>query len=457
MTIETTGGIEVPDLPGPLVDVRPPPPELGWKYISSPSALAEVAAALQGCTVLGVDTESDSFFSYRESCCLVQLTAPGLPDYVIDPLAVPDLSPLASLFADPAVCKVFQGADYDVVILKRDFGFTIRNLFDTMIAAQATGHPRFGLADLVSTWFGDKLDKKWQRHDWSSRPLLPEHLEYARLDSHYLPTLREILSSHAVERGREAMLKEEFELLQEREWTGRTVDPNDCIRLKGAQGLGPEELRVLRSVFGLRERIAESKNRPVFKVWSHDDCLHLARKAPRDARELATAFGQGHHLVRRYGRELVDAVQRGLEDSSPPPGKPRPAPRRPSDPPPFLREDEPLLEMLKNWRNERAHAGAVAPGMIVPNHLLRVVAAVKPRAVGGLSAVPDLRRWQREEFGEAMVAIVADWLERRPPSDQVAADPASEGEAHGHRRPGRRRRHRGGGGTVPPTQAPAEG
>jgi ribonuclease D len=445
---ETSGSIETLDLPGPLVDQRPPPPDLGWEYVSSPAALASVVERLRGATVLGIDTESDSFFSYRESCCLVQLTAPGLPDFIIDPLAVPDLSALGPLFADPAICKVFQGADYDIVILKRDFGFTFRNLFDTMIAAQATGHPRFGLADLVFTWFGTKLDKRWQRHDWSSRPLLPEHLQYARLDSHFLPDLREILRGLAAERGREAMLEEEFSILEAREWTGRPVDPNDCLRLKGAQGLSPDQLRVLRSVFLLRETIAQAKNRPVFKVWSHDDCLLLARTAPKNARELAAALGGQHHLVRRYGRELVDAVTRGLSDTSPPPERFRPEPRRPGDPPPFLREDEPLLEAMKVWRNDIARARAVAPAMVVANHLLRAVAAVKPASEEDLADVPDLRRWQRAEFGADLVRLVGEWLAHRPPPPPRP----TEGERAGRRRGGRRRRRRA---TSPEAPAPS--
>lgn len=427
----------------------PQPPDLGWAYVRTPEALAEAAAALSGATVIGIDTESDSFFSYRERCCLVQITAEGLPDFVIDPLAVPDLSPLAPIFANPSVTKVFHGADYDIVILKRDFGFVFETIFDTMLAAQATGRARFGLMDLVASHFGVTLDKRWQRHDWSSRPLLDEHLAYARFDSHFLPALCRLLRQEAQERGRSGMLAEEYAILEQRVWTGRAFDADDCLRIKGAQGLDAVALRVLRAVFTLRERLAEQKGRPPFKVWGNDECIAVSAAAPRTRAELVRVLGTNHHLVRRYADEICGAVSIGLADESPPPGRKRPPPRSPDDPPPFQREDEPLFERLKTWRNRRSDAEGLGPGMIVANHLLRVVAAMKPADLAALAKVPDLRRWQVENYGEPIVEILQQWLDEHPPSPT----PAEEQEGTQKRRRRRRRRRGGAAGSEP---APAE-
>ena len=103
-----------------------------------------------------------------------------------------DTVTLAPIFANPDIVKVLHGADYDVVCLRRDFGFVFKNLFDTMISSQMVGLERVGLADLIDRFFGHKIDKQYQRHDWAKRPLLPEHVEYARGDTHFLLALREI-------------------------------------------------------------------------------------------------------------------------------------------------------------------------------------------------------------------------------------------------------------------------
>lgn len=430
---------EATEAPNASDAVRLPlPPDLGWDYVRTPGALAAAAEALSQATVIGVDTESDSFFSYRERCCLVQITAEGLPDFIIDPLAVPDLSPLGPLFADPRITKVFHGADYDVVILKRDFGFTFETLFDTMIAAQATGRARFGLSDLVAAHFGMVLDKKWQRHDWSSRPLHTEHLEYARYDSHFLPALMRLLQADAQAAGRTAMLEEECRLLEARAWTGRAFDPDDCIKIKGAQSLDPTALKVLRAVNAVRERLAEAKGRPPFKVWGNDECLQIARTAPTQRADLARALGPQNHVLRRYADEVLTAVAQGLADESPPPGRKKPPPRSPDDPPPFQREDEPLFERLKSWRNRQADAERLGPGMVLPNHLLRVIAAVKPVDEAALRAVPDVRSWQVHNYGEPVLEILRRWVEEHPPA------PAKAEETKSRSRRRRRRRRSGG-------------
>ena len=389
-------------------------PELGYVYVTDAEGLAAAVADLSGSPVLGVDTESDSFFSHTERCCLVQVTGVGTVDYVLDPLKLDDLSLFGPLMEDPNVVKIFHGADYDVVSMKRDFGFAIRNIFDTMIAAQATGHHRFGLNDLVGRYFGVKLNKKWQRHDWSSRPLREEHLNYARNDSHFLAELRRILMEQASARGREEMLAEEFALLENREWTGKPFEPDSCMRVKGSGTLDSTQRKVLRAVHTLRETIAESKNRPPFKVWGNDDMLKLARTPPKDVKELRHTLGEKHHIGRRYAREVLEAVAAGLHDESPPPEPPTKQTRSIPGVPPFSRDDEPLMAHLKKWRNARSKQLELAPGMIVNNTILKDLAALKPTDVAQMHVLPDLRRWQAEQFGEDLVEQVRKWIEAHP-------------------------------------------
>ena len=144
-----------------------------WKYVDDPEGLAEVADALARADRIAVDTESDSMHSYFEKVCLLQI-ATEREAFVVDPLALEGrLEPLAPAFADGGKRKVLHGSDYDIVCLKRDFAFEIRNIFDTMIAAQFLGLAKIGLADLVSDHFGECLDKRHARTNWARRNTWP--------------------------------------------------------------------------------------------------------------------------------------------------------------------------------------------------------------------------------------------------------------------------------------------
>src|SRR5438045_2474555 len=101
-----------------MIDAVLPPPVL----IAAPESLAQLIDVLAREPAVGVDTESNSLFAYRERVCLIQFSTPA-QDYIVDPLALADLSPLGALFANPAQQKIFHAAEYDVICLKRDYDF----------------------------------------------------------------------------------------------------------------------------------------------------------------------------------------------------------------------------------------------------------------------------------------------------------------------------------------------
>ena len=109
---------------------------------------------------------------------------------------------------------MFHDADYDLRLLDREYGFRATNLFDTRIAAQLLNEPGVGLAALLERYLGVRLDKRFQRADWSARPLSPGMLEYAAADTRHLPELRDILRGQLRERGRLTWAEEEFGLLR---------------------------------------------------------------------------------------------------------------------------------------------------------------------------------------------------------------------------------------------------
>ena len=161
--------------------------------------LKHLAHILANHNILAVDTESNSLFAYREQVCLIQFSTPEA-DYLVDPLTLSDLSPLGPIFADTRIQKVFHAAEYDLLCLKRDFGFNFNNLFDTMLAARILGRKEVGLGSILEEEFDLQVDKRHQRANWGQRPLPGYLLDYARQDTHFLIPVRDMLEGQLKEK-----------------------------------------------------------------------------------------------------------------------------------------------------------------------------------------------------------------------------------------------------------------
>ena len=378
--------------------------------IEDQERLAEVARVLSREPAIALDTESDSSYSYQEKVCLLQISD-RTTDYLIDPLRVPDLSPLGAILADRTITKVLHGADYDIVCLKRDFGFRVRGLFDTLIAAQLLGTERIGLADLVGHWFGVELDKKLQRHNWSLRPLLDEHIEYARGDTHFLLALREILTRKLRLSGRMRHLREECRILERREWGGKGFDPEGWVDLRQAGSLDEEGRRVLRRLYHYRDRQARKLDRPAYKVMPEDMLVALARARPIGESALDSVIDRRSALRRRHGKALLVEIGAALEDTTRLPEHKRkraPGPRR-EGPRPRLqgRQADRVLGELKTWRNQvLARDPSMSPSTVASNSTLRWIALVRPTNLAELEQVPEVRRWQVADFGAELIDLL---------------------------------------------------
>lgn len=411
-----------------------------WLVADQPTLVA-MAERLSTARVIGVDTESDSFHHYQEKVCLIQFSDLET-DYIVDPLALGgDLSPLGAIFADSQITKVFHGADYDVVCLKRDFGFEIRGIFDTMISSQQLSLPGVGLADLIALFFGLEIEKKYQRHDWAERPLLPEHIEYARGDTHWLLALREILIRRLQRIGRLGRVIEECRLLENRQWEGRSFDPDGYLRIKTGAPLEDTGKRILRRLYLYRDDQARRLDRPAFKVIPDEVLVSVARSRPRDEDDLDRLFPRAKSAMkRRHAAGFLEAVSLGLEDDF---AIPAPRQKRVSGPPPRLtgRTAERALTALKDWRNELvSKTPNLNPVAVVSNNTLKSIARCRPYTIEELGTVADVRQWQVEAFGVQLLEV----LDRVAPRDAIAPEQvAPEGtEARPSRR--RRRRRRGG-------------
>lgn len=282
------------------------PPRLQPAFVTTPAALEELAATLRDQPRVAVDTESNSFHAYRERVCLIQLSVPGR-DWIVDPLAT-DVGPLGAVLCDGRE-TVLHGADYDVRCLKRDFGWALPNLFDTMVAARRLGVVGLGLSALVEARIGVRLSKAHQRSDWGRRPLSAEQLAYAALDTHYLLQLRDVLGTELEARGLTATAREEFTRIAAAKPHERVFDPEGWRRLKGARALDAVGQKVLRALWIAREARAEALGRPPFKVLGEMAMLEIARRRPADVEALGRITGVTPSVLRNVGEAVLQALK----------------------------------------------------------------------------------------------------------------------------------------------------
>jgi len=281
------------------------PPRLEPVLVADARALDELLAALAAEPAVALDTESNSFHVYRERVCLIQLSTRG-GDFVVDPFAV-DVRPLGPVLAS-AEAVVLHGADYDVRCLKREYGFALPSLFDTMAAARRLGRAGLGLSALVEEHFGVALSKDFQRSDWGRRPLAAEQVRYAALDTHFLLALFDLLAGELRERGLWEAAKVEFARIAAVEPRPRVFDPEGWRRLKGARDLDAGGRAVLRALWILREERAGALDRPPFKVMPEQAMLEVARRRPKAEQDLLRIPGVTSVVLRRMGDALLAAL-----------------------------------------------------------------------------------------------------------------------------------------------------
>jgi ribonuclease D len=280
---------------------RPAPPTV----VADAATLAGVVDRLRAEPVIALDTESNSFHVYRERVCLLQISTRS-GDFVVDPLAV-DPSPLGEVLCDGRE-TVLHGADYDVRCLRREYGWRLPRLFDTMVAARRLGRVGLGLSALVEAHFGVRLSKAFQRADWGRRPLTGDQLTYAALDTHFLLPLYDALAGELATRGVLAEARHEFDRIAAAEFRERVFDPEGWRRLKGARELDPAGRAVLRALWIAREEQARALDRPPFKVLAEQTMVELARTRPADDRALGRVPGVTPSVLRRMGPALRDAL-----------------------------------------------------------------------------------------------------------------------------------------------------
>jgi ribonuclease D len=371
-----------------------------FRFLSNPEAIAAATETIAGEGAVAFDLEADSLHSYVEKVCLIQIST-SLGNLIVDPL--PSLEPLqglAALFADEGVLKVFHGGSYDIRLLKKDFGFEVRNVFDTMIASQFTGRGKHGLAALLDEDFGVTLDKRYQRADWSARPLSPEMLEYAAMDTAYLLPLRDRLEDMLRRLGRLEWAREEFRLLEETEPSPRKKPW--CLDVKGARRLAPRQLAHLQAFLELRDETARSWDKPPFKVLSNQVLIGWSQQPPASKDDVLRTAGASRKVLAFIAAAVVDAARRAA--STPIEECPRP---ENSSFQPLTEEQKKILRRLKKTREKRESSLGLPAGIMVNSATLETISRLdREEAESSLGTL--LKIWQQEAIGEEIRAVLRE-------------------------------------------------
>lgn len=373
-------------------DARP------FVVVDDPARMRELVARLADAPVAALDTESNGFHAYRERVCLLQISV-GDEDAIVDPLAV-DPQALGPWLADPACVKILHAADNDIRSLRRDWDLQLHNVFDTMLAARALAWPKKGLGDILAAHFGCRTDKRWQRHDWSQRPLPRGALDYARTDTRYLAALRELQIVALAEAGR----LEEFDhaclRMTELVARPRVIDPDAWAHVDGARGLDEPGRSVLAALVALREELAETLDRAPYRVLADAVLVELARTRPTARHELTRTRGVGGPIANRYASTVLQRIADAVDQPPPPwpPAPPRPDAR--------LRA---RFDALRDWRRDQATRRGLEPDIVLSKDALQRIAELEATDVDAdaLVACGALDAWERERYAEAILGALA--------------------------------------------------
>jgi ribonuclease D len=372
-------------------------------YIRDAQALAAYCAEWARESSLALDIEFRRERTYRAHLELIQVATPAGPA-IVDPLAVPDLTPLYDLIANPAIEKILHAGSQDMEIYYAQTGRAPQNVFDTQIAAALIGlGDQIGYADLLWRILGVRIAKLETRTDWGQRPLTPGQIAYALDDVRYLHALRERLGEKLAAKGRAAWLAEE--LAHYEDPATYEADPHRlALRMPRVRSLNRRGLAVLVELAAWREVEAEARDEPRGYIVSDSLLVEIARRAPKRPEDLSALRGLHPRLIERSGRAIIAAVAAGLARSeSEVPDLP---PARADDP-----EGAVTLDLLEVFVRHRALEAEIAPRYLCTRQDLADLMETRAAGLREDDQLPLRSGWRHELVGEGVEAILEGRLD----------------------------------------------
>ena len=350
---------------------------------------------------LGIDTEFMGEGRYRALLCVVQVAVErddGESEVLVLDTLDPELDPepLAEVLADPAVEVVMHAGRQDVALLRRSWETDVTNVFDTQVAAGFTGRgAQMGYEALLGDVCGVRLRKSASFTRWDQRPLTEEQIQYAREDVLQLIQLADALQRELSDLGRLEWAREECRVLES------ATDTRDLDvvfgKLPRVGGLDPPIRAVARELVEWREATARSNDRPVSSVLPDAPLVEIARRRPRDIDRLQQIRGLHEQTLRRRGRDILAAVERGRERD--------PIPRDGDKPIPPDPRDSPAIALCEALVRARTFEANLAYELVAARaDLERIVKALRVGAEE--PEVRTLRGWRRKLVGDELLELL---------------------------------------------------
>jgi ribonuclease D len=387
----------------------PRPTPLGAPIlVNNQAGFAQMLAHLRTQPLIALDTESNSLYRYYPKVCLIQLTAlvdahetdpTATVDYLLDPLAIKNISALAPLFNDPTTTVIMHAAENDIIILQRDFSFQFSNVFDTQLAARILGWKQVGLAAILQEQFGVASDKNMQRTDWGQRPLNQKQTTYAQIDTRYLLALRLRLIEQLQGADRWEEAQEAFSLL--RDVSYHEPAARNFWQMKLTRDVPNAALNVLAALWQWREAEAQRRDWPPFKIMTDAQLAQLATAQPNTEESISRMSGFGPKIAKQYGNVLIAAIHQGQQ-------QPMPTPPEPTLRPEQLVSKAVLsrFETLRHWRTAVAEKRGVQPDIVFTNTTLLAIAQMDPNSIEELCTLPEIGPWKARTYGPAILATL---------------------------------------------------
>jgi ribonuclease D len=367
------------------------------QYIDDESQLKEVVAACLLKEVVSIDTEFARFNTYYPIVGLIQIYD-GEICYLIDPLAIKDLSCFAELLVAPHVLKVFHACSEDMEVFQHCVGALPTPVIDSQIAAAALG-VGFSLSyqNLVEHYLSIKVPKEETRSDWLQRPLTKGQLDYAALDVIYLLQVYQIQKDALQAAGRAHWVEEECSQLAV--GLATMVEPDLIFeKIKGLSRLNRKQLSVLRSLCAWRETQARESDVPRNRIVDQKSLLIIAGENLRSKEDLQSAAGMSPRQVRKFGDNLLflaDEARLIPEDQCPPLVSKSGA-----------KVDSKKLGILRQVVQDKAESLAIAPELLTKRRFLeKLLRSIDSNGRYELPA--ELSGWRKDVIGDDLIEALA--------------------------------------------------
>ncbi|WP_457553651.1 ribonuclease D [Desulfobacula sp.] len=370
-----------------------------YKFIESDAELKNICDDLLKEKIIAVDLEADSMHCFKEKICLIQI-ASSSQAFLVDPFEIKEVSSFINLLENHDVIKVFHGSDFDIRSLDRDYQVQVNNLFDTEIACRFLGIKERGLAALLKQNFNVDVDKKFQKADWGKRPVRQEMIEYSVGDVAYLTKLHDIIHQKLLSNGRLSWAVEEFEIQAKVRYENNHIRPL-FKKFKGAGKMDNRSLAVLENLLQVRLKIAEKKDRPLYKIMANASLMTMANEKPVTIDQMLRIRAISSKQADMYGDLCVEAIVNAMElEHKALPSYPKI--RRPKKDVKVLKK----IERLKKMREKVSGSMGIEPGFLLNNAMIASIAFENPATIEDLLAIDNLRHWQVETMGENILSCL---------------------------------------------------